>query len=110
VPTDYDADIIRQQADLLYAEADRAVIVSLIIAGMLGVLLGSMSFYFLAERAEVISIVLVLGIPIAGALIGALLGEGRSFRLRAEAQQLLALVTIEQNTRRAPSAPPHPAP
>jgi uncharacterized integral membrane protein len=115
VTTEYDAEIIRQQADLLYAEADRAVLASMIITGILGILVGSASFYFLSEH-EALSIVLVLGVPIAGAALGALLGDGRAFRLRAQAQQLLVLVAIEQNTRKAPAPPapptpiPHPTP
>ena len=100
VPTEYDADIIRQQADLLYDEADRAVLASIIVMGLLGVLVGAASFYFLAERSEVLSIVLALGVPIAAAVIGAALGQGRAFKLRSQAQQLLVLVAIERNTRK----------
>jgi VIT1/CCC1 family predicted Fe2+/Mn2+ transporter len=111
MPTDYDADIMREQADLLYAESERAVVISMIGAGALGVLIGSVSFYFLTERNEVLAIVLVLGVPILAAAIGAVLGDRRAFRLRAQAQQQLALVAIEQNTRRPPPSPQqHSAP
>jgi hypothetical protein len=81
VPTEYDADIIREQADLLYDEADRAVLASIIIMGILGVLAGAAAFYLLAERSEALSIVLALGAPIVGAVIGATLGEGRALSL-----------------------------
>jgi uncharacterized integral membrane protein len=110
VATEYDADIIRQQADLLYAEAERAVLASMIIMGILGVLVGTVAFYFLSDRNEALSIVLVLGVPIAGAVIGATLGQGRAFKLRSQAQQLLVLVAIELNTRKAVSPPPHVGP
>ena len=91
---------IRQQADLLYDEADRAVLASIIVMGLLGVLVGAAYFYFLAEGSEVLSIVLALGVPIAAAVIGAALGQGRAFKLRSQAQQLLVLVAIERNTRK----------
>lgn len=112
VPTEYDAEIIRQQADQLYAEADRAVLASMIIMGILGVLVGAAAFYFLSDKNEALSIVLVLGVPIAGAVLGATLGEGRAFKLRSQAQQLLVLVAIEMNTRKAitPPSPPHVGP
>ena len=53
-----------------------------------------------------------LGVPIAGAVLGATLGEGRAFKLRSQAQQLLVLVAIETNTRKAatPPAAPHVGP
>jgi uncharacterized integral membrane protein len=108
VPTEYDAEIIRQQADQLYAEADRAVLASMIIMGILGVLAGAAAFYFLSDKNEALSIVLVLGVPIAGAVLGATLGEGRAFKLRSQAQQLLVLVAIETNTRKAATPPPPP--
>jgi len=100
VTTEYDADIIRQQADLLYDEADRAVLGSIIVMGLLGILGGGASFYFLADRSEVLSIVLALGVPIAAALFGAALGQGRALKLRSQAQQVLVLVAIERNTRK----------
>jgi len=110
VPTEYDTDIIRQQADLLYAEADRAVLASMIVMGILGVLVGTASFYFLSDRNEALSIVLVLGVPIAGAVLGATLGEGRAFKLRSQAQQMLILVAIEMNTRKPVSTPQNVGP
>jgi uncharacterized integral membrane protein len=82
----------------------------MIIVGVLGVLVGTTAFYFLSDRNEALSIVLVLGVPIAGAVLGATLGEGRAFKLRSQAQQLLVLVAIEMNTRKAASPQPHPGP
>jgi uncharacterized integral membrane protein len=100
VTTEYDGDIIRQQADLLYDEADRAVIASVIVMGLLGVLGGGASFYFLVDRSEVLSIVLALGVPIVAALVGVALGQARALKLRSQAQQILVLVAIERNTRK----------
>jgi uncharacterized integral membrane protein len=105
IPTEYDAHVIEQQADILYAEADRAVVAMMIIVGIVGVLVAAASFNFVAEHSEVLAIVLALGIPLAAALGGAMIGDGRAFRLRSQAQQLLVLVAIEKNTRR-PAAQP----
>lgn len=110
MPTEYDADIIQEQADLLYDKADRAVLASIIIVGVLGVLAGAAAFYLLAERSEALSIVLALGAPIVGAVIGATVGEGRAFKLRSQAQQFLVLVATERNTRKEVSPEQHTGP
>jgi uncharacterized membrane protein YeaQ/YmgE (transglycosylase-associated protein family) len=109
MPTAYDAEIIRAQADLLYDEADRAGITSIIVMGIIGVMVGATCFYFLGDKNEALAIVLALGVPIAAAVVGATMGEGRAFKLRSQAQQLLVLVAIEQNTRKPAPAPTHPA-
>ena len=106
---EYDAEIIREQADLLYEDAERAGIVAIIGTGILGLLVGVTCFYFLGERNEALAIVLTLGAPIAGALAGAAMGAGRSFKLRSQAQQLLVLVAIEQNTRSASASQVRPS-
>ena len=46
--TEYDAEVIQEQADLLYAQADRALITNTIVLGVLGVLVGGASFNFVA--------------------------------------------------------------
>ena len=108
MPTEYDSRVIQEQADLLYEEADRAVIVAAIFSGLIGLFIGVASFWLLADHNETIAIVVVLGMPLAFAAIGLLFGQGRAFSLRSQAQQLLILVAIELNTRRpaavAPSA------
>src|SRR4029078_11021116 len=108
MPTEYDARVIQEQADLLYEEADRAVIVGAIFAGLAGLFIGIASFWLLADHNETIAIVVVLGVPLAFAAIGLLFGQRRAFSLRSQAQQLLILVAIEANTRRpvAVAAPP----
>jgi len=111
IPIEYDAAVIHQQADLLYGEANSAVITSTIAIGVLGVLAAVASFNFVADRSEVLAIIVAVGIPIGAALLGAWLGSSRAFRLRSQAQQLLVLVAIERNTRKPPAvAQTHPAP
>ena len=100
MPTEYDSRVIQEQADLLYEEADRAVIVAAIFAGLVGLFIGVAAFWLLADQHETIAIVVVLGVPLAFAAIGLLFGQRRAFSLRSQAQQLLILVAIELNTRR----------
>ncbi|HJQ54480.1 MAG TPA: hypothetical protein VJ825_11630 [Gemmatimonadaceae bacterium] len=110
MPTEYDSRVIQEQADLLYEEADRALIVAAIFAGLIGLFIGVAAFYVLADRTETIAIVVVLGVPLAFAAIGLLFGQRRAFTLRSQAQQLLILVAIEMNTRRPAAAPMASAP
>jgi len=110
MPTEYDSRVIQEQADLLYEEADRALIVAAIFAGLIGLFIGVAAFYVLADRTETIAIVVVLGVPLAFAAIGLLFGQRRAFSLRSQAQQLLILVAIELNTRRPAAAPAASAP
>ena len=100
LPADYDKNAMTDQAELLASEADRAAIVTMIIVGFIGVLLGGVAFYLLSERNEALAIVLALGIPIAGAVIGGTVGESRALKLRSQAQQLLILLAIERNTHK----------
>lgn len=100
MPADYDKNAMTDQAELLASEADRAAIVTMIIVGFIGVLLGGVAFYLLSERNEALAIVLALGIPIAGAVIGGTVGESRALKLRSQAQQLLILLAIERNTHK----------
>lgn len=110
MPTEYDSRVIQEQADLLYEEADRALVVAAIFAGLIGLFIGVAAFYLLADRTETIAIVVVLGVPLAFAAIGLLFGQRRAFTLRSQAQQLLILVAIELNTRRPAAAPAATAP
>ena len=105
--SEYDRELIRKQAGLLEAEADRASVVTMILAGVLGVIVGVTSFYFLSERYEALSIVLALGVPIGSAAVGGLLGESRALKLRSHSQQLLILLAIESSLHR--ERPSHPA-
>jgi hypothetical protein len=98
---EYNAEIIEEHADLFYKEADRATIVSVVVFGALGLAVGAVAFYFAGERNEALGIVLALGLPVGTAAIGMIVGESKAFKLRSQAQQLLALVTIERNTRKS---------
>ena len=100
MPSEHDADVIRQQADELYSQADRTAMVGMVLAGLFGLLVGAASFYFLSERGEALSIVLALGFPLASAAIGGTVGEGHALKLRSQAQQLLISLAIERNTRK----------
>jgi hypothetical protein len=100
VPTEYDAGTIQQQADELYAQADRAAIVAMVVAGIFGVLVGGIGFVLVSERNEALSIVVALAIPLGTTFIGGAMGEGHALKLRSQAQQLLISLAIERNTRR----------
>jgi hypothetical protein len=102
--SEYDTELIRKQANLLEAEAERAMIITMIVAGILGIIVGGASFYFLSERNEVLSIVLALGVPIGSSVIGGILGESRALKLRAQSQQLLILLAIERGLHKAGNA------
>lgn len=98
--TEYSEDIIQEQAENLYRDAESAPLVSLIVYGVSGLLLGAAAFYFLGEQNNVVGIIAGLGLPIALAGAGAVLGERKATRMRSDAQYLLAILTIERNTRK----------
>lgn len=90
----YDAEIIRQFAAKLYAQADRVVafysIVFALVGGIAGKALGS--------RGES-GTYIMLGVIVMGA-IGYFVGQARAFLLRLQAQVALCQVEIERNTRK----------
>ncbi len=104
MPNDYDAGTIQQQADDLYAQADRAAIVAMIFGGIIGVLVGGISFVLVSERNEALSIVVGLAIPLGSTFIAGAIGEGHALKLRSLAQQLLISLAIERNTRKGNEA------
>jgi len=103
-PTEYDPEVMRRYADLLYSEAQSAVITTLVGGGVIGVLIGGAGFSLLADHSEVLAVVAALGVPFGTAILGGMIGESRALRLRAHAQQLRALVTIEMNVRKGVAA------
>lgn len=92
----YDERVIQSYADALYDRA--AVIVFQYTAGA-GVL-GALGAHF--SVGDQTAITTSFGI---GALIGFVLGRGKSFRLRLEAQTALCQMQIERNTRPSSRAP-----
>lgn len=92
----YDERIIQAYADALYERA--AVIVFQYTAGV-GVL-GAVGAYFSVGNQTATAV----GFGI-GALFGYVLGRGKSFQLRLEAQTALCQVQIERNTRSSPRVP-----
>ncbi|MCC4118110.1 hypothetical protein LLG90_22400 [Aromatoleum toluclasticum] len=92
----YDESVIQVYADALYERA--AVIVFQYSAGV-GVL-GALGAHF--SVGDQTAITAGFGI---GALFGFILGRGKSFRLRLEAQTALCQMQIERNTRPSSRAP-----
>ena len=106
--TEFDEVLMRRQAVLLNEEAERAVVTTMIVVGAIGVIIGGFAFDFFAERSELFAILTAVGIPALAAIVGGFMGESRALKSRAHAQQLLALVAIESNTRRSSIAINHP--
>jgi hypothetical protein len=107
IPTDFDSELMRRQAELLNEEADRAVIMTMILAGVTGLVIGGLAFDFFAGRNELIAVLVAVGIPALAAVFGGVLGESRGLKARAQAQQLLVLIAIESHTRRAAARGTH---
>lgn len=90
----YDPDVIQTFADALYRLADRIVIGSTLLGGVIGGLLG----YAIGSNAGGGALVALLGAGVGGYL-GYSRGMARTFQLRLEAQLALCQVEIEFNTR-----------
>src|SRR5689334_25380501 len=101
IPTDFDSELMRRQAELLNEEADRAVIMTMILAGVTGLVIGGLAFDFFAGRNELIAALVAVGIPALGAVLGRVPGASRGLKARAQAQQLRGLFAIESPTPRA---------
>ena len=102
---DFDADLMRRQAELLNEEADRAVITTVILAGVIGVVIGGLAFDFFSGRNELVAVLVAVGVPALAAVFGGFMGESRGLKARVQAQQLLVLIAIESHTRRAAARP-----
>ena len=95
----YDGARTREYADRLHRSASQTVL-GYVLGGVatgasLGVVAGDL-------RTPVIAAVLV-------GIVGYLIGTGKAFKLRLEAQLALCQVQIEENTRAARGAPPERA-
>lgn len=86
--TRYDATVIQQYADGLYAQAKRTVIVHALLGALIGL-----------AAAFVTPVLGLLGALLVGA-IGYVIGQNKAFSLRLQAQTALCQVQIERNTRR----------
>jgi sulfite exporter TauE/SafE len=99
----YDASILQQFADSLYAKA-RSVVVTYAI---LGLVLGGIGGLVLQATASfgrdlrMFESVVLWGPALLGLAWGFAHGQMKAFKYRLEAQQVLCQVQIEANTRRS---------
>jgi hypothetical protein len=91
----YDFQLIQKFADKLYAEADRAVMQSTVVATMVGALAG----YVIAAVTRVPTVGFVLVCAVVAGGMGYVRGREKAFTLRWQAQQALCLMHTERNTR-----------
>jgi hypothetical protein len=91
----YDSQLIQKLADRLYAEADRAVVQSTVVATMVGVIAG----YVIAAVTRVPTVGFVIVCAVVAGGIGYVRGREKAFTLRWQAQQALCLMHTERNTR-----------
>jgi hypothetical protein len=91
----YDSQLIQKFADRLYAEADRAVMQSTVVATMVGVIAG----YVIAAVTRVPTVGFVLVCAVVAGGMGYVRGREKALTLRWQAQQALCLMHTERNTR-----------
>jgi len=91
----YDSQLIQKFADRLYAEADRVVMQSTVVATFVGVIAG----YVIAAvtRVPTVGFVLVCAIVAGGMCF--VRGREKAFTFKWQAQQALCLMHTERNTR-----------
>jgi uncharacterized membrane protein (Fun14 family) len=100
---EYDPQILQKFADRLYSQAATEIA----SCTVLGFLVGAVAGYALAKVAAgtvandyVGACALVVGL--IAALVGVLIGRGRAFHLKLEAQRTLCQLQTEKNTRPKP--------
>jgi hypothetical protein len=91
----YDSQLIQTFADRLYAESDRSVMQSTVVATMVGVIAG----YVIAAVTRVPTVGFVLVCAVVAGGMGYVRGREKAFTLRWQAQQALCLMHTERNTR-----------
>ena len=91
----YDSQLIQKFADRLYAEAERVVLQSTVVATLVGATAG----YVIAAltRVQTVGFVLVCAVVAAG--MGYVRGREKAFTLKWQAQQALCLMHTERSTR-----------
>lgn len=119
----YDQGILQQYSDRLYKRASRIVawdtVIGLVVGLILAMILATLEAAT-SQRQPIHSSAPLL-LAIAGLIIGYVIGNGRAFSLRLEAQRTLLQMEIERNTRpvssvlddtndRAPVTPPQSPP
>lgn len=114
--SDYDPKIIERFAEQLLRKADTIRMGCAVGGGVFGVLVGGVPMTGLASALPLkgafgFASVLIGGL--VGVLVGYVVGEGRAFRYRVQAQMALFQVEIERKVAQAVSGPrvaPAPAP
>ena len=115
----YDPRVIERFAEQLLAKADSVRVGSAAVGGILGVVFGAVpmtpleSVWPIPARFGVAT--MLIG-ALAGVLVGWVVGEGRAFRYRVQAQMALFQLEIERKVEEslksmsnAPAAPAAPA-
>ena len=110
----FDPNLIERYAEQLYRKADSVRVGSAIAGAVLGVLFGAAPLSPLGEFLPVPSTfgmaTILLG-GLVGGFVGYVVGEGRAFRIKLQAQLVLFQLQLERNTAQAAAAPPSsPAP
>src|SRR3989440_10482070 len=91
----YDSQLIQKFADRLYAEVDRVVMQSTVVATLVGVIAG----YVIAAVTRVPTVGFVLVCAIVAGGMGFVRGREKAFTFKWQAQQALCLMHTERNTR-----------
>ncbi len=91
----YDYQLIQKFADRLYAEGNRVVFHSTVVATMVGIIAG----YVIAAVTHVQTIGFVLVCAVLAWGMGYVRGREKAFTLKMQAQQTLCLMYTERNTR-----------
>jgi len=97
----YDRDLVQRYVERMYRKA----IILMIGYGLLGGFLGNLAGAYyrllaLEQGIELGGLWNTIGIVVVG-LLGALYGHGKGFYWKLEAQRLLVLTVIEENTRKS---------
>lgn len=100
----FDPTIMEQFAEQLLRKADSVRVGSAIVGGVIGVIFGAVPLTPLASVWPIPAVfgfaTILLG-ALAGVLVGYVVGEGRAFRLRVQAQTALFQVDIERRLETA---------
>ncbi len=102
----YEPDVLWEYADRLYQEAQRVTLKRTLAGLAVGALIWiALSLPALGGRVDdPVRAVLGFAATAGGSLIGIWSGQARALWLKLEAQRLLVVVQIEQNTRRETGA------
>jgi hypothetical protein len=100
----FDPTIMEQFAEQLLRKADSVRVGSAVVGGVIGVIFGAVPLTPLASVWPIPAIfgfaTILLG-ALAGVLVGYVVGEGRAFRLKVQAQTALFQVDIERRLESA---------